>query len=149
MKLPTNDYLKYWRVIRYYMKAKHNLSTPDLELILFLYSEDYFSTTSFNDYAQLVRWERNRLTRMISDGWIESFRRRDGKKAGLYKLSGKVNGDEIPTTAENNPLFMKNVPYTHKVYRNMILDMTKFTRQKVKDTRKTMKDKRDAEANKS
>ena len=26
---PTHDYLKYWRVIRYWVKAKYGLSTPD------------------------------------------------------------------------------------------------------------------------
>jgi hypothetical protein len=160
MKLPANDYLKYWRVIRYYMKAKHNISTPDLELILFLFSEDYFTTRKFKEYAELVRWERERFSRMIREGWIESFRKRDGNKAGLYKLSDKsrrivldiyrkLNGDEIPTTAENNPLFLKNVPYTHKVYRNMIVEMTKFSRQKVKDDRKAIKDRRDSTTNES
>ena len=37
------DYLKYWRVIRYYVKAKYSISTGELDMLLFLYSEDYFS----------------------------------------------------------------------------------------------------------
>ena len=41
-KIKKNDYLKYWRVIRYFVKAKYGLSTADLEVLLFLYSEKYF-----------------------------------------------------------------------------------------------------------
>ena len=40
MKLRVNDCLKYWRVIRYFVKRKHGLTTCDLEMLLFLYSED-------------------------------------------------------------------------------------------------------------
>ena len=37
-KEPTHDYLKYWRIIRYWVKATYGLTTPDLEMLLFLYS---------------------------------------------------------------------------------------------------------------
>ena len=43
------DYLKYWRVIRYYVKAKYNISTGELDMLLFLYSEDYFSKDKFKE----------------------------------------------------------------------------------------------------
>ena len=29
-----HDFLKYWRIVRYYVKAKHGLSTPDMEMML-------------------------------------------------------------------------------------------------------------------
>ena len=48
MPKDTHNYLKYWRIIRYWVKAKYNLTTPDIEMILFLYSEDYFNKTKFN-----------------------------------------------------------------------------------------------------
>ena len=35
-KLPDHDFMKYWRVIRYWVKAKYGLGTPDLEMLLFL-----------------------------------------------------------------------------------------------------------------
>ena len=38
----NNDYLKYWRVIRYFIKAKYGLSQAELDVILFLKSEGYF-----------------------------------------------------------------------------------------------------------
>ena len=52
-KIPTHNYLKYWRVIRYWAKAKYGLTTPDLDMMFFLYSEDYFNKTKFKDFEQI------------------------------------------------------------------------------------------------
>ena len=53
MKSNTDDYLKYWRVIRQYIKVKHGLCQADLDMILFLYSEKYFDRDKFEDFNQL------------------------------------------------------------------------------------------------
>ena len=45
-----SDYLKYWRVIRYFVKAKYGLSTVELDMLLFLYSEDIFSRKRFDEF---------------------------------------------------------------------------------------------------
>jgi hypothetical protein len=150
MNLYPNDYLKYWRVIRRYMKVKHNIGQAELEIILFLYSEGKFPASRFNEFNETINWEPDRLSRMINEGWVERFRRRDGKMAGLYCITDKsrlivldiyrkLNGEEIPMTADNNPLFMKKVPYTHKVYKNMVISMNQFLRKKIKE--KTQLDK--------
>ena len=129
------DYLKYWRVIRYYVKAKYNISTGELDMLLFLYSEDYFSKDKFNEFDELLSWNVNRFDKLLRDGWIEVFRKREGKTKGLYELSykskrminsiyKKLNGEEIPSS-EHNPIFHRNVKYTDKVYRNFIKDMNK------------------------
>lgn len=144
MNLYPSDYLKYWRVIRRYMKVKHNIGQAELEIILFLYSEGKFPASRFNEFNETINWEPDRLSRMINEGWVERFRRRDGKMAGLYCITEKsrrivldiyrkLNGEEIPMTAENNPLFMKNVPYTHKVYKNMVISMNQYLRKKYKE----------------
>ena len=160
MKLPANDYLKYWRVIRYYIMAKHNISVSNLDLILFLFSEDYFKRAKFTEYSEIMRWDKERFPRLIEEGWIEIFRKGTRNKAQIYKLTDKsrrivldiyrkLNGEEIPMTPENNPLFMKNVPYTHKVYRNMIISMTQYTREKAKKTRQATKEKRQTQSDES
>jgi hypothetical protein len=129
------DYLKYWRVIRYYVKAKYNISTGELDMLLFLYSEDYFSKDKFNEFDELLSWNVNRFDKLLRDGWIEVFRKRAGKTKGLYELSykskrminsiyKKLNGEEIPSS-EHNPIFHRNVKYTDKVYRNFIKEMNK------------------------
>ena len=136
-KEPANDYLKYWRVIRYWVKAKYGLTTPDLEMLLFLYSEQLFNKTDFKEYEELMSWDVNRFDRMLRDGWIHVWRKRKGNQATLYELTyktrriidtiyKKLNGEEI---SERNPLFNKNVSYTDKVYRNAIKKINESTKQ--------------------
>jgi hypothetical protein len=137
-----SDYLKYWRVIRQYAKIKYGVSQSDLDVILFLYSEGYFGKDKFREFAQLVSWDVQRFDRLLRDGWIENFRpRKEGGYKGLYTLSfkgkrmvasiyNKLDGEEIPETGENNPMFRKNVKFTDKVYRNMIRTMNQALKQK-------------------
>ena len=134
------DYLKFWRVIRYFVKAKYNLTQADLDVLLFLYSESYFSKDKFKDFDKLLSWDKNRFDRLLRDGWIVVFRKRSGKRKALYELSykgrrcvnsiyKKLSGEEIPTAQTANPMFKKNVSYSDKVYRNMIEEMNATTRQ--------------------
>ena len=77
---------------------------------------------------------------MLRDGWIEVFRKSPKKYKTLYDLSfksqrvissiyKKLSGEEIPTDIKRNRIFAKNVKYTDKVYRNMILEMNKLRQQ--------------------
>ena len=140
MKLKANDYLKFWRVIRYFYKAKYGLNQADLDMILFLYSESYFSKDKFIQFDELLSWDESRFDRLLRDEWIVVFRKRMGARKALYELSykgtrmvteiyKKLNGDEIPTSSSYNPMFQKNVSYTDKVYRNMIIDMNATIKQ--------------------
>jgi hypothetical protein len=140
MKSRPNDYLKYWRVIRYFYKIKYNLGQADLDMLLFLYSEDYFSKDTFAEFDELLSWDINRFGRLKRNGWIVVFRPRVGKKRAMYELSykakrmigevyKKLNGDEIPDSSSYNPIFKKNVSYSDKVYRNMIKSMNETIRQ--------------------
>ena len=45
---PDHDYLKYWRVVKYFAKRKYQVSSADLDMLLFLYSEKYFNKTTFH-----------------------------------------------------------------------------------------------------
>jgi|TARA_R100000231_G_C5299561_1_gene157145 hypothetical protein len=135
-----SDYLKYWRVIRQFIKVKYSLSQGDLDMILFLHSEKYFSKDKFQEFDELLSWDEDRFDRLLRDGWIQVFRKRVGKNKTLYSLSfktlrvvssiyKKLSGEEIPTSVTGNPMFAKNVSYTDKVYRNFIKNMNKFIRQ--------------------
>ena len=130
------DYLKYWRVIRYFIKAKYGLTTSDLDILLFLQSEKYFS----KEFNELISWDKNRFNTLLKDKWIEVFRKNTSKSKAVYQLSykstrvlvslyKKLNGEEIPESPSSNPLFLKNVSYTDKVYRNYIKEMNSFIRQ--------------------
>ena len=135
-----SDYLKYWRVIRYFIKAKYGINTADLDMILFLNSEIYFGRDKFKEFNNLLSWDEARFKRLLRDGWIEVFRKREGVHKTLYSLSyktkrvvdsiyKKLNGEEIPTSQTSNPMFAKNVSYSDKIYRNMIIEMNKFIKQ--------------------
>tara|TARA_B100001559_G_C16286039_1_gene522915 strand:- start:27 stop:476 length:450 start_codon:yes stop_codon:yes gene_type:complete len=134
------DYLKYWRVIRYFVKRQYNLTTGELEMLLFLNSEDIFSRDKFEEFEQLMPWSDDRFFKLKKQGWIELFRPKTSRRKPLYQLSyktnrlissvyKKLNGQEIPVTSKRNKLFAKNVKYTDKVYRRMIKDMNKSIRQ--------------------
>lgn len=135
-----HDYLKYWRVIKYYYKRKYNLSESDLEMLLFLNSEGRFRRKDFRKYAEIMPWDRTRFDRLVKDGWIQEFNNTTSTWNMRYQLSSKaermiislykkLNGEEIPTSQSFNPMFAKNVSYTDKVYRNMIKEMNEFIRQ--------------------
>ncbi len=137
---PSHDYLKYWRVIRYWVKAKYGLTTPDLEMLLFLYSEDIFNKTEFLKYEEVMSWDVKRFKRLLRDDWIHVWRKRKGKETTLYELTykakriitlvyKKLNGEEIAETAHSNPLFRNDASYMDKVYRNMIVEINNFIKQ--------------------
>jgi len=147
-----SDYLKYWRVIRQFIKSKYGLTQADLDMLLFLYTEDYFSKDKFQEFNELLSWDVTRFDRLRRDKWIEVFRKNMGKRKALYtlsyktkrmidslykKLNGeeiptspkKLNGEEIPTSPSKNPMFKRNVKYSDKVYRNFIKEMNASIRQ--------------------
>lgn len=136
-----SDYLKYWRVIRQYTKVRYGLSQSDLDVLLFLNSEGYFSKSKFSEFAQLVSWDEQRFARLLRDGWIENFRERYNSRRALYSLSyksrrmldsiyKKLDGEEISEVPDNNPMFRKKVRFSDKVYRNMIKSMNKAIKEK-------------------
>lgn len=134
------DYLKYYRVIRHYVCLKYKISYPDLEMLFFLHSEKYFSRKDFDKYNKIFSWEVYKFNRLLREGWIDKFRvHRSGNKA-IYKVSQKglrmldsfykkLAGEEIPESACNNPLFLKNISYTDRRYQKMIKEMNEFIRQ--------------------
>ena len=140
MKSKVDDCLKYWRVIRYFIKQKYGLTTADLDMLLFLYSEEIFSKKKFEEFDNLLAWDGKRFDRLYKEGWIEVFRKRKKTTKSMYSISyktervisgiyKKLSGEEIPTSLTGNPIFAKNVCYTDKVYRNMILEMNKIIKQ--------------------
>ncbi len=76
----------------------------------------------------------------MDQGWVELFRKKTKRKKPMYQLSykcqrvissiyKKLNGEEIPTTQKNNPIFKRNIKYTDKAYKKMILEMNYFIKQ--------------------
>ena len=139
-KSPPQDYLKYWRVVRYFIKAKYGLTQADLDILLFLYSEKYFSKDKFDEFDELISWDEDRFDKLLRDGWPNVFRKKVGNRRTVYELSykarrviglvyKKLNGEELPEHPSVNPLFKNTASYMDKVYRNYIIEMNKFIRQ--------------------
>jgi CDP-diacylglycerol pyrophosphatase len=104
---PKNDFLKYWRVARNFMRVRYNLSDPDLDMLLFLYSEEYFTRDTYKEYAKLFSWQINRFYRLIDEGWIENHQKKQKLTKALYgttykttrvigSLYKKLNGEPYP-----------------------------------------------------
>ena len=140
MKSNQHDYLKYWRVIRQFAKIKYNLTQADLDILLFLYSEKYFDRGKFEEFDTLLGWDVMRFQRLLKEEWIVIFRKRLKNHRVVYQLSLKANrmiqslyrklsGEEIPVSISYNKMFHKNVSYSDKVYRNMIIEMNKLIKQ--------------------
>lgn len=140
MKSNQHDYLKFWRVIRQFMKIKYGLTQSDLDILLFLYSEKYFDRGKFEEFDTLLGWDKQRFEKLRQADWIIVFRKRMGNRKALYQLSiksvrmiqsmyRKLSGEEIPVSSSNNKMFAKNVSYSDKVYRNMIIEMNKTIKQ--------------------
>jgi hypothetical protein len=128
-KQPSNDYLKYWKVVKYWVKRKYTISSGDLDLLLFLYSEHLFNKTKFEEFNELMSWDSNRFYRLIKEGWIHKWREKKGQQAALYELTyaakrmidnvyKKLNGEKFSESYVNNPIFKHDVKFRDKVYRN-------------------------------
>ena len=89
--MALDDYLKYWRVIRYFIKAKYNITQAELDMLLFLRTERFFSKDRFKEFDELLSWNVNRFDKLKRDGWIEVFRKRAGKKKAIYNHKNVVN----------------------------------------------------------
>lgn len=138
-----SDYLKYWRVIRKYACEKYDITPGELDIMLFLYSESYFTRDDFDRFDKLLPWDKTRLPRMIKAGWIDVFRKWDKQKqkGARYVLSfkarrainsiyKKLDGEDIPMTICNNPMFKKKTSFSNKVYKQMIMYMNNNSRRK-------------------
>lgn len=139
----NKDYLKYWRVIRYFIKAKYKLTTAELEMLLFLKTEGRFSRDNFDEFNEVMSWDVKRFEKLRKEGWIEVFRvgNKPGQRRALYQLSyksqrvitsvyKKLEGEEIPESPSANPMFKKEVSYSDKVYRNAIKNINQSIRQR-------------------
>lgn len=137
---PSHDYLKYWRIIRYWAKKQYGFTVADLDIMFFLYSERLFTKTHFHKYGEIMSWDPTRFKSLIERGYIHIWREKQGKEARLYEVTfkgkrainniyKKLNGEEIAESAVINPIFKDDVRYMDKVYRNAILELNKSIKQ--------------------
>lgn len=136
-----NDILKYYSVIKKFFMVKHKLSNTKMDMLLFLYSEKYWDMEKYKEFNDTLGWDYNRMADLLRDDWIRVFRKGQVfKLKTIYCLSPKaVNmikslytklaGEEIPESPTENRIYHKNVPKSHKKFRNFIKTMNSMTRK--------------------
>tara|TARA_R110000803_G_scaffold99472_1_gene167548 strand:- start:3930 stop:4412 length:483 start_codon:yes stop_codon:yes gene_type:complete len=127
------NFLKYWRVVRYYIKRKYDISAAELDMLLYLYDLPYFKKSDFNYYGSVMSWDKKRFIAMKRKDLIREWQR-PGNQASLFELTSlgkticrstykKLLGDEgISEFAQNNPVFKKET-FSDKMYSELIKKM--------------------------
>jgi len=81
------NYLKYWRVVRYFINAKYGISQPDLEMLIFLSDEHYFTKAKFKEFNKVFSWDKDRFERLRRNGWIEKVSVQSKSRLGVAPLT--------------------------------------------------------------
>lgn len=140
MTKTPRGYMKYWKVIRQYIKARYKLSQADLDVLLFMYDEGRFTRDRFDEFARVLTWDKVRFQKLMREGWFEVFRHRIKNMKVIYEMTSKgknlvnevyrkLNGEEIPMSRVANPMLRRNAKHSEKVYIDMIKEMNEFIRQ--------------------
>jgi hypothetical protein len=141
---PKDDYLKYWRIVKYWATRKYGVYTADLDMMLFLYTERLFSRADFKEYECIFPWDKKRFSRLMQDGWIIKWRDRIGHEAAMYELSFKGkkmvstiyrklnNLESISESSAHNPIFSNKASYSDNMNRRIIKTMNRNNEEKRK-----------------
>ena len=96
MRLNSSDLrelklLKHYRIIRKWACKTNNLNDADLELLIYLEAVDLFTKDDFKKGTYSYSWDNRRWNRLLKEGWIVVWRRRNRttQKYNIYKVSVK------------------------------------------------------------
>jgi hypothetical protein len=147
VRLKEYNFLKYWRVVRYWARRKYDITDTDLEVLLYLYDIDLFTRSQFRDFEGLLSWDKTRFNKLIDKGYIVEWREKNTRRqAKLYALSVSarrmcttvykklLQEEHIPENRHNNPIFSGD-SYADKVYRTAIRKMNKEREERLRKER--------------
>ena len=131
-----HNFLKYWRVVRYWAQRKYGLSNYEIEMLLYLYDKPLFTRKDFLQFEGLLAWDKTRFKELQNNGMIVVWREHKGysRQAKMYELSNlskricasiykKLTQEEhISELPQNNPVFKGN-NYADKMYRKLMKQM--------------------------
>lgn len=133
------DFLKNWRVVRYYIQSRYDLTLSELDMLLYLYDESVFDKETFNDFADSMSWDKNRFKEMMDKGLFRVWRKGvKGRERRLYELTikskricshtyKKLLGLELISEDPYRNKIMKGENYMDKIYKNLIRKMNNKT----------------------
>ena len=83
---PEHNYLKYWRVVSYWARKKYDITSAELDMLLYLYDLPYFKREDFNYYGKTMSWDKKRFISMKRKGLVKLWRQGGdaGSRAYLY-----------------------------------------------------------------
>ena len=130
--------LKHYRTIRKWACKNNNLNDADLELLIYLEGMEYFTKQDFKDGVYAYSWDNRRWNRLLKEGWIVVWRKRNRttQKYHIYQGSFKfkqlssriyrimLGEDDIPTSDRRNNI-MQGKTYTDAVLRFAINNVNK------------------------
>jgi hypothetical protein len=91
------DFLKYWSLVRHWAIVQYGITQEEIDTLMYLYSEPYFSRDQYNEFADVLMGKKNSLTDFINRGYIveiDLVDKTNGEKVSskqIYKLSFKMN----------------------------------------------------------
>lgn len=136
-----NNYLKNWRVVRYYIQKKYDLNIKELEIILYLYDMGVFTRKELNDYARICSWGNQVSKLLIDRDLIRLWRKGEARQKDLFELTQqaklicnhtykKLNGEEsISENPYRNEIFKGNTQID-KAYKKLIKKMNQSLLEK-------------------
>jgi DNA-binding MarR family transcriptional regulator len=140
MRLRKNNYLKYFKVIRRYIMAKYNVTPAELDVLLYIYSESYFTVKTFMKISKTLKWDSDRLFKLIRAGWVEKFRNASPGRPARYQITMKgsrlvtelyniLEGDkEIRQNKRANPMY-SGEQNSDRFYIKLLEDMVEDTKR--------------------
>ena len=136
--LKEMNLVKHYRIIRQWAAKNNNLTSADIELIIYLDCIDIFSKIDFKMGAYSYSWDNRRWNRLLREDWIKVWRQRNHttQKYNLYKMSFKgkqlINriyrimlGEEDIPTSERRNVIMLGKTYTDTVLKTSINNVNK------------------------
>jgi len=143
MRLEASDIrdinlLKHYRIIRKWACRNNDLNDADIELLIYLDCMDMFTKEDFKTGTYSYSWDNRRLNRLLKEGWITVWRKRNRttQKYHIYKVSFKgkqlisriyrimLGHEDVPTSTKRNSI-MKGNTYTDKVLITSINNVNK------------------------
>ncbi len=136
--LKEMNLVKHYRIIRQWAAKNNNLTSADIELLIYLDCIDIFSKIDFKMGAYSYSWDNRRWNRLLQEDWIKVWRQRNHttQKYNLYKMSFKgkqlINriyrimlGEEDIPTSERRNVIMRGRTYTDTVLKTSINNVNK------------------------
>ncbi|QDP58492.1 MAG: hypothetical protein Unbinned6046contig1000_61 [Prokaryotic dsDNA virus sp.] len=131
-----NNYLKNWRIVRYYIQKKYDINIKELEILLYLYDMGIFDRKDVNEYARICSWGNNTTKMFLDKGLFKMWRKGSSGPGNrdLLELSQraklicnhtykKLNGEEeISENPYRNEIF-KETTQIDKAYKKLIKKM--------------------------